>query len=98
MYQPRSFYIMSVRNNAILTPPIVIEKQFQMSCLRIKNLIREAKTYQISSVLQTARKEGMISMDDALLDLYNKGVIDSDNAIGYAQDVNYVTKRVNQFY
>ena len=60
----------------------------------IKNLIREAKTYQISSVLQTARKEGMISMDDALLDLYNKGVIDSDNAIGYAQDVNYVTKRV----
>ena len=69
-----------------------------MSCLRIKNLIREAKTYQISSVLQTARKEGMISMDDALLDLYNKGVIDSDNAIGYAQDVNYVTKRVNQFY
>jgi twitching motility protein PilT len=64
----------------------------------IKNLIREAKTYQISSVLQTARKEGMISMDDALLDLYNKGVIDSDNAIGYAQDVNYVTKRVNQFY
>ena len=64
----------------------------------IKNLIREAKTYQISSVLQTARKEGMISMDDALLDLYNKAVIDSDNAIGYAQDVNYVTKRVNQFY
>ena len=64
----------------------------------IKNLIREAKTYQISSVLQTARKEGMISMDDALLDLYNKGVIDSDNAIGYAQDVNYVTKRVDQFY
>jgi len=41
MYQPGSFYIMSVRNNAILTPPIVIEKQFQMSCLRIKNLIRE---------------------------------------------------------
>ena len=37
-------------------------------------------------------------MDDALLDLYNKGVIDYDNAIGYAQDVNYVTKRVNQFY
>ena len=64
----------------------------------IKNLIREATTYQIYSVLQTARKEGMISMDDALLDLYNKGVIDSDNAIGYAQDVNYVTKRVNQFY
>ena len=64
----------------------------------IKNLIREAKTYQISSVLQTARKEGMLSMDDALLDLYNKGLINAENAIGYAQDVNYVAKRVNQFF
>ena len=64
----------------------------------IKNLIREAKTYQISSVLQTARKEGMLSMDDALLDLYNKGLIDAENAMGYAQDVNYVAKRVNQYY
>ena len=64
----------------------------------IKNLIREAKTYQITSVLQTGRKDGMISMDDALLDLYNKGVIDAENAVSYAQDVNYVTKRVNQFF
>ena len=64
----------------------------------IKNLIREAKTYQISSVLQTARKEGMLSMDDALLDLYNKGLINAENAMGYAQDVNYVAKRVNQYY
>ena len=64
----------------------------------IKNLIREAKTYQISSVLQTARKEGMLSMDDALLDLYNKGLINAESAMGYAQDVNYVAKRVNQYY
>ena len=64
----------------------------------IKNLIREAKTYQITSVLQTGRKDGMISMDDALLDLYNKGIIDAENAVSYAQDVGYVTKRVNQFF
>ena len=64
----------------------------------IKNLIREAKTYQISSVLQTSRKEGMISMDDALLDLYNKGIIDKENAVGYAQDVNYVAKRVAELF
>ena len=40
----------------------------------------------------------MISIDDALRDLYNKGIIDKENAVGYAQDVNYVAKRVAEFF
>lgn len=60
----------------------------------IKNLIREGKTYQIGSIIQTNRKEGMISMDDALIDLCMKGIISAENAVSYAQDMNYVDKRV----
>ncbi len=64
----------------------------------IKNLIREAKTYQISGVLQTNKKGGMITMDDAILDLYNKGMINSQEAVNYAQDMAYVEKRIQNMY
>lgn len=60
----------------------------------IKNLIREGKTYQIGTIIQTNRKDGMISMDDALIDLCMKGIISPENAVSYAQDISYVDKRV----
>ncbi len=39
----------------------------------IKSLIREGKIYQIESVIQTSRHEGMISMDKSLEELYRTG-------------------------
>jgi twitching motility protein PilT len=60
----------------------------------IKNLIRESKTYQIGTVIQTNRKSGMITMDDALIDLCVKRIISDEDAISYAQDISYVQKRV----
>ena len=63
----------------------------------IRNLIREGKAYQIASVIQTSRKEGMRTMDDALIDLYMQGKISPENAINYAQDLAYVEKRVSLF-
>ena len=41
----------------------------------IKSLIREGKIYQIESVIQTSRHEGMISMDKAMEELYRTGQI-----------------------
>ena len=38
----------------------------------IKNLIREGKTHQITGIIQTSKKNGMVTMDDALLELYLK--------------------------
>jgi twitching motility protein PilT len=52
----------------------------------IRNLIREGKTHQITSVMQTNRKLGMITMDDALAQLYNEYKIDKEMAIQFAQD------------
>lgn len=60
----------------------------------IRNLIREAKTYQIGSIIQTNRKNGMNTMDDALIDLCMQGIISADDAVGFAQDMAYVDKRV----
>ncbi len=41
----------------------------------IKNLIRDAKIHQIHSVMQTASREGMISMDKSIEDLIASGQI-----------------------
>lgn len=60
----------------------------------IRNLIREGKTFQIPSVMQTSRKSGMILMDDALTDLYERDKIDGKTAIRFAQDPPAMSKRV----
>ena len=46
----------------------------------VRNLVREAKTHQIPSMIQTGRKYGMQLMDDAIMDLYNKGWVSADEA------------------
>lgn len=52
----------------------------------IKNLIREAKSHQTNNIIQTNRKAGMQTMDDALFDLYSRGLISAENTINFAQD------------
>ena len=64
------------------------------STVPIKNLIREGKTYQIPTIIQTNKKSGMMTMDDSLIDLCIRGIITPEDAIGYAQDTQYVEKRV----
>ena len=60
----------------------------------IRNHIREAKTYQIPSVMQTNRRLGMQTMDDALLDLYQRAEITEESALAYAQDRPNLMKRL----
>ena len=42
----------------------------------IQNLIREAKIHQIPSIMQTAVRDGMITMDKSLEELVKSGKID----------------------
>jgi twitching motility protein PilT len=46
----------------------------------VRNLIRESKTHQLSSAMQTGKKYGMQLLDEAIMDLYNKGWISADDA------------------
>jgi twitching motility protein PilT len=46
----------------------------------VRNLIREGKTYQIPSMLQTGKKFGMQSLDDAIIELLQKRIISADDA------------------
>lgn len=60
----------------------------------IRALIREGKSHQIPSVIQTSRKGGMITMDDSIFDLYTQGRVSRDEAITFAQDKTALTKRL----
>jgi twitching motility protein PilT len=52
----------------------------------VRNLIRESKTFQIASMIQTGKKYGMQLLDDSILDLYNRGWISSEDAYMKAND------------
>ncbi|MDJ0809491.1 MAG: type IV pilus twitching motility protein PilT [Desulfobacterales bacterium] len=52
----------------------------------VRNLIREAKTHQLPSMIQTGKKYGMVLLDDSIMDLLNKGNISADDAYMKAND------------
>lgn len=52
----------------------------------VSNLIREGKTFQITSVLQTGANYGMVTMDAYLTELYKKRLISFETALSYSVD------------
>lgn len=52
----------------------------------VRSLIREAKIKQITTILQSSRTEGMLSLDQSLAELVKSGEVLIDQAIEYAQD------------
>ena len=60
----------------------------------IRSLIRDQKTHQIQSTIQTSRQMGMITLDDHLYELYKAGTISRENALTYAQDATAMKKKM----
>lgn len=52
----------------------------------VRNLIRESKTFQIPSMIQTGKKYGMQLLDDAIFDLIGHGWISGDDAYAKCND------------
>jgi twitching motility protein PilT len=52
----------------------------------VRNLIREGKTHQIPSMIQTGKKYGMILLDDSIMNLYTKGMVSAEEAYAKAND------------
>ncbi len=61
----------------------------------VRNIIREGKTHQLVSAMQTGGKYGMIIMDNYLVQLYNEGKIDYEIAIRRSNDADYVKKKIS---
>jgi twitching motility protein PilT len=52
----------------------------------VRNLVRESKTHQLNSMMQTGRKYGMQLLDDAIMELFNRGWISADEAYAKANE------------
>ena len=61
----------------------------------VANVIREAKTYMLPGIIQTGKKQGMRLMDDALIDLYDRGVISAEEVYERADQKSVVRPHLN---
>ena len=60
----------------------------------IRNLIRDSKNHQIDNAIATGRTEGMISMDQSILELYHAGFITQETALSYADNPDQLRRRM----
>ncbi len=64
----------------------VAAREILLTSTAVANLIREAKTFQIPSIMQTNRKAGMVTLNDALLDLVTAKQVEAKEAYVKAID------------
>jgi len=58
----------------------------------IRTMIREQKTHQIETIIQSS--ENMQTMDSDIMRLYKEGIIDEENAINYSTNPELMAKRI----
>jgi twitching motility protein PilT len=61
----------------------------------IANLIRESRTHQINTCIQTGSQFGMYTMDSCLADLYKQELIDYESACQYSIDMDNLRKIIS---
>ncbi len=64
----------------------VAAREILLTIPAISNLIREGKTFQIPSIMQTNKRIGMVTLNDSLLDLVDAGVVEPQEAYMKAAD------------
>jgi twitching motility protein PilT len=62
-----------------------------MGTTAVQSLIRDSRTHQMHSAMETAAKDGMITMDKALMNLYNSNIIGRDIVLSLARDRNILS-------
>ncbi|HET9012409.1 MAG TPA: ATPase, T2SS/T4P/T4SS family, partial [Gemmatimonadaceae bacterium] len=69
----------------------VAAREVLLSITAVTNLIREGKTFQIPTVMQTSKRLGMVTLNDALMELVDGKLIEPAEGYGKAVDkVMYV--------
>jgi twitching motility protein PilT len=70
--------------------------EIMISTPAIQALVRENKTYRITSEIQTGAKWGMITLDAYLMELYLAGKIRYEDLITKAQDPESVVMKLEE--
>ena len=67
-----------------------------MAIPSVRNLIREGKTHQLPSVLQTGREQGMQTLDDEIERLIKAGIISPEDGLVQAQNKDKISGLTKQ--
>jgi twitching motility protein PilT len=59
---------------------VVLATEILVNTLAVSSMVRDGKTQGIPSTLDTGKREGMISMDNSILDLWKEGKITNETA------------------
>lgn len=60
----------------------------------IRNMIREGKTTQIDTIIQTGRAQGMVTMDTSIIELYKAKLISKEDALMYSVNPDMVARNL----
>lgn len=63
----------------------------------VRSLIRQNKSFQITSTMQTGKRQGMQLMDDCLTELVRRGAVTMENALAVANDPAVVRSQCGRF-
>lgn len=72
----------------------VVAAEIMIANSAIRSLIRDGKTHQIDTAIQTGAEQGMQTMDRTLAKLVQTGVITYDSAREFAVDINELNRLV----
>ena len=72
----------------------VVAAEIMIANTAVRSLIRDGKTFQLDTAIQTGAAEGMQTMDRTLAKLIQTGVITYDSAREYAVDLNELNRLV----
>jgi len=71
--------------------------EVMMASPAVRNLIREGKTHQLPSVMETSQRLGMQTLDQALLDLYRRGLVALDQIMSLAMNPEHLQSLVGGY-
>ncbi len=77
-------------------PGRVAAFEIMISTSSIRSLIRDNKTFRITSDIQTGAKYGMVTMDTYLMALYQAGQISYEDLISKAQDPESIRQKLQE--
>ena len=91
--------------HAIVTQQLIVRKDGEgmvvaveqlVASPAVRNLIREGKTFQMQSLIQTGSAAGMVTMEQSLKSLYERGLITYEDALEHAFDGRELARLVGR--
>jgi twitching motility protein PilT len=74
----------------------VLAYELLIATTAVRNLIRENNLHQLDNIIQTHSRDGMVLMDNHLMELYGRCEISYDTAMSRARNPERISKRLNQ--